>query len=92
MQDSKDLKKKKKRRIEEGSSSLNLYKIEQEEIRALMLSLDNVNGLKNSLKLALFSITLFQGKQRREHFRSLRSNVTKFQYVEDEYKNYYEHL
>ncbi|KAL4594008.1 hypothetical protein ACB092_M000400 [Castanea dentata] len=91
VQDSKDLKKKKKRRIEEGSSSLNLYKIEQKEVRASMLSLEKVDGLNNSLKLALFCTRLFQDKQRRDYFRSLRSGAMKLHYVEDEYKKYYEH-
>jgi len=56
-----------------------------------MLSIEKVDGLNNSLKLALFCIRLFQDKQRRNHFSSLRSGAMKFQYVEDEYKKYYEH-
>ena len=83
---------KKKRGSEEGSSSPDLMKADEEEIKALMSSLDNVAGLNESLDHVLFSMTLFKNKLCREVFKSRSNDAMKFKFVDELHEWYLESL
>ena len=83
---------KKKRGSEEGSSSSDLMDADELEIKALMHSLNNVEGLNKSLKLALFCKVLFENDVCRKEFKTCPTDAAKLQYVKEKHKYYLENL
>ena len=79
---------KKKKGSKEGSSSSDLMRADELEIKALMHSLNNVEGLNNSLELVLFCKVLFENEDCRKNFKACRTNVAKLEYVQGEHQRY----
>ena len=83
---------KENRGSDEGSSSSDLVKAEKKEIKELMSSLNNVEGLNESLDLVIFCKKMFENKACRKIFKALISDAAKVEFVEDEYELYRESL
>ena len=83
---------KENRGSDEGSSSSDLVKAEKKEIKELMSSLNNVEGLNESLDLVIFCKKMFEDKACRKILKALISDAAKVEFVEDEYELYRESL